>query len=124
MRFVCLVHVNEATLDALPEQEMSQLSRESLAYDEVLAASEHMVVAHALRSPSEGLHLRSRGGKVITLDGPHAETKEQLMGFILIEAKDLQDAIEVAGKIPCAAYGTVELRAVADISAAPNAIAS
>ncbi|WP_048648931.1 YciI family protein [Nitratireductor soli] len=124
MRFVCLIHLNEATLDALPEQEMSQLIRESLAYDEVLAASGHMVVAHALRSPSEALHLRSRGGKVVALDGPHAETKEQLMGFILIEAKDLQDAIDVAGKIPCAAYGTVELRAVTGISEAPNAIAS
>ena len=124
MRFVCLIHMNVATLDALPEQEMSQLARESNAYDAVLAASGHLVVAHALRSPSEALHLRSRGGKSITLDGPHAETKEQLMGFILIEAKDLQDAIDIAGKIPCAAYGTVELRAVAGAPAGQDANAA
>lgn len=112
MRYLCLVHLNEATLDALPEPEMQQLVQASSAYDGVLAASGHLVAAHALRSPSEALHLRSRGGKVITLDGPHAEVKEQLLGFILIEATDLQDAIDVAGKIPCAAYGTIELRAV------------
>ncbi|MCR4269089.1 YciI family protein [Nitratireductor sp. ZSWI3] len=115
MRFVCLVYLNEATLDALPADEMRKLDEDSLAYDETLQKSGHMIVAHALRSTSEALYLRSRGGKVVTMDGPHAETKEQLMGFILIEARDLDDAIAVASKVPCAAYGTIELRAVAYI---------
>ncbi|WP_295806027.1 YciI family protein [uncultured Nitratireductor sp.] len=113
MRYVCFVHVSEAVLDALPVAEMQKLVRDSSAYDEELTASGNMVVAHALHPTAEALYLRSRGGKVISVDGPYAETKEQLMGFILVEAESLERAREIAGRIPCAAYGSIELRAVA-----------
>lgn len=113
MRFVCLVHVDEALLKALPADEVKRLDEDSGAYDRTLEGSGHLVVAHSLRPTGEALQLRSRGGRTTVLDGPHAETKEQLMGFILIEAADRADAEQVASKIPCAAYGTIELRQVA-----------
>jgi hypothetical protein len=112
MRYVCLVYGEEANLDALPQRELDALIGDSLAYDDVLRKSGHYITSDALQSVRTAATVRRRKGKLSVIDGPFAETKEQLIGFILIEAKDLDEAIRVASEIPCARQGSVEVRPV------------
>ena len=86
--------------------------RECLAYAEFLNASGHMVAAEALEPVETATTVRVRNGKVSVTDGPFAETKEQLAGFYLVEARDLNEAIQVASKIPPARVGSIEVRPV------------
>lgn len=116
MRYVCLVYVDEAKLDALPRSAFQALVDESLDYDEVLRRSGHYVASDALESVQTATTIRVRDGKTLTTDGPFAETKEQLGGFFLIEAKDLDDAIQVASRIPPARLGSIEVRPVMALS--------
>jgi hypothetical protein len=115
MKYLCLIYYEEAKLDALSESDHDALVGESLAYDEELRKSGHYIVSDALQSVQMATTLRVRNGKVATIDGPFAETREQLGGFILIEARDLNEAIRVASKIPPARLGSVEVRPVQDI---------
>ena len=116
MRYVCLVHFDpEQTFGAMTETERAALDRDSLAYDEELKASGNLVVAEALQPPENAVLVRVRGGEMSATDGPFVETKEQLAGFVLIEARDLNDAIRIASGIPLARYGTIEVRAMFDI---------
>jgi hypothetical protein len=86
-----------------------------LAYDDALRRAGHLVVAHALQPVEAATTVRVRNGKLSTTDGPFAETKEQLGGFILIEARDLNEAIQVAAKIPLARRGSIEVRPIREI---------
>jgi hypothetical protein len=115
VRYLCLVYVDEKTLDALPSAEMETLVDESLDYDDVLKASGHYVASNALQSVQTATTVRVRNGKVSTTDGPFAETKEQLGGFILLEARDLNEAIRVAAKIPVGRLGSLELRPILEL---------
>jgi hypothetical protein len=115
MTYLCLVYVEERVLSELSEREMTALVDESLAYDEELRKSGHFIVAQALQSVQTATTLRVRSGKLSTTDGPFAETKEQLGGFIYIEARDLNDALQVAAKIPSARFGAIEVRPVLDL---------
>jgi hypothetical protein len=121
MRYLCLVYGTEDSLpvtqnpDPTSRAEADALTRDSLAYNELLQASGHFIVAHALQSVRTATTVRVRGGRVLVTDGPFAETKEQLLGFILIEAKDHDDAVEVASKIPLARLGSVEVRSIMDL---------
>lgn len=110
MKYLCLVYFEEKTLEALSKMESDRLVRESLAYDEALQSSGHLIVAHALEPVRTATSLRLRSGKLSITDGPFAETKEQLGGFILIDADDLNDAIQAASKIPMARLGRIEVR--------------
>jgi len=110
MKYLCLVYFEEKTLEGLSKRELDSVVRESLAYDEDLAKSGHMIVAHALQPTRNSTSLRLRNGRFSITDGPFAETKEQLGGFILIEAADLNDAIQAASKIPMARLGSIEVR--------------
>ena len=110
------VYIEEKTLDALSTRERDALIDESLDYDEVLRKSGHYVAADALQSVQAATTIRIRNGKAFTTDGPFAETKEQLGGFILIEARDLNDAIRVASKIPPARLGCIEVRPIAPLT--------
>ena len=74
-----------------------------------------MVVAQALQSTSTSTTIRKRSGKVVMTDGPFAETKEQLLGFVMIDASSREEALEIAGGIPIAEWGTIEVRAVYDV---------
>ncbi|MCT7374920.1 YciI family protein [Chelativorans salis] len=112
MRYVCLVHGNEANLMALPEENARKLTRDSIDYDSSLDKAGHLIVAHALESPSAATCLRTKGGKVVATDGPYSETKEQLLGFLLIEAKDREEAIALASRVPMLQHGPIEVRAV------------
>ena len=115
MKYLCLVCYDEAILGALAEGEISTLIEEALAYDEELRKSGHFIASNALELAENATTIRFRNGKVSTTDGPFAETKEQLGGYILIEARDLNDAIRVASKIPPARLGCVEVRPIRDL---------
>jgi hypothetical protein len=115
MKYLCLVYVEEKTLDALPQSELQALVDESLDHDEVLRRSGHYIVSDALQSVETAKTVRVRSGRVLTTDGPFAETKEQLGGFVLIEARDLNDAVQVASKIPPARLGSIEVRPILEL---------
>jgi hypothetical protein len=116
MKYLCLVYIEEKKLDALSKGELDALVDESLDYDEVLRRSGHYIASDALQTVQTATTLRVRNGKVSTTDGPFAETKEQLGGFILIEARDLNDAIRVAAKIPPARLGSIEVRPIMELT--------
>jgi hypothetical protein len=99
----------------MPQKEADGCTEESLAYDETLRKAGHLVAAHALQPVEAATTIRVRGGKLSTTDGPFAETKEQLGGFLLIEARDLNEALQVAGRIPMARRGTIEVRPIKEI---------
>ncbi len=109
MKYLCLVYCDEDKLHSLPE---SPKDAECMAYAESLATSGHMLGGEALESVKTATTVRVRNGKVSVTDGPFAETKEQLAGFYYIEAKDLNEAIRIAAKIPPARVGSIEVRPV------------
>ncbi|HMG51028.1 MAG TPA: YciI family protein [Inquilinus sp.] len=112
MKYLCLVYMEQRTMDALSPVEDKDLTRDSRAYDEELRRSGHYLVSQALHPTSSATTVRVRNGRVSTTDGPFAETKEHLGGFILIEARDLNEAIQVAAGIPLAKLGSIEVRPV------------
>jgi hypothetical protein len=116
MRYLCLVYADENVVHSVPD-------RECVAYDEGLRGSGHCVSSEALEAVETAKTVRVRGGKVSVTDGPFAETKEQLGGFYLIEARDLDEAIEVAAKIPPARVGSIEIRPIRPIREAVRAAA-
>ena len=112
MQYLCLVYIEESAFDVMSEAEQKALTRESLAYDDELRKSGHFIGANALQPVNAATTVRVRNSKVSTTDGPFAETKEHLGGYILIEARDLNEAIQVAGKIPMARIGSIEVRPI------------
>jgi hypothetical protein len=116
MKYVCLVYGEESVLNAMSPAESRALTDDSLAYDEELCKSGHFIVAQALMPVRSAKTVKVRNKKVLRLDGPFAETKEQLLGFILIEARDEADALEVAEKIPLAKLGSIEVRKIMELS--------
>jgi hypothetical protein len=116
MKYLCLVYIDEKMHDALSKSEYDALVSESLAYDEELRKSGHLIAAQALKPVQAAKTLRPQRGKMSIIDGPFAETKEQLGGFILIDAKDLNDAIQVASKIPPARLGCIEVRPIQELN--------
>jgi hypothetical protein len=110
MRYLCLLVWDESCLAALPPGEMSRLGAAHLALNESLRASGHFIEAEPLERSAMTSCVRVRGGKTTVTDGPYAETKEQVAGFYLIEARDLNEAIQVAARLPSAPYCTVEVR--------------
>jgi hypothetical protein len=109
MKYLCLVYSDENELDAMPESEFE------------VFAGEHLVVSEALQPVHTAATVRIRNGRLSTTDGPFAETKEQLGGFYLIDASDLNEAIQVASKIPSARVGSIEVRPVWEREHAPRA---
>ena len=115
MLYLCLVYLEETKLNALPRAEYDALVAEHLAYDEELRRSGRFIVAEGLEPVSTATTVRVRNGRIATTDGPFAETKEQLGGFFLVNARDLNDALEVAAGIPSARLGCVEVRPIDDL---------
>jgi hypothetical protein len=120
MKYMCLVHFPPEALKSLPAADRKVLGVESLEYDEQLKAAGQLLAAEALQSPDTAVLVRVRGGNVSTTDGPYAETKEHLGGFILVEARDLNDAIRIASGIPLARLGTIEVRPIYVVTAPEN----
>ena len=115
MKFLFLIYHDETVMDALPEGEMQTLIDSALDYDEEIRQSGHYIVSNALQSARTARTIRVRGGKVAITDGPFAETKEHLGGFFLVEAKDMDEACEVASRFPPARLGTIEVRPVQEL---------
>jgi hypothetical protein len=109
MKYLCLVYMDEKTLDAVPDSDC-------LAYGESLRKSGRYVAAEALQPVHTATTVRVRGGKMSITDGPFAETKEQLAGFYLIDANDLDEAVQLAAKIPPARVGSIEVRPIRELS--------
>jgi hypothetical protein len=108
MKYLCLVYLDEKRLDELPDEDC-------VAYDEAIRSSGQCIASEALQSVQTATTVRVRNGKVSVTDGPFAETKEQLAGFYLIDANDLNEAIQIAAKIPPARVGSIEVRPVRPI---------
>ncbi len=114
MKYLCLIYDEEQKLGAMPSDEMDAFMGEYGAFAEAIVASGHFVAGEELQPVHTATTVRIRNGRVSTTDGPFAETKEQLGGFFLIEARDLNEAIQVAARIPSARTGSVEVRPVTE----------
>jgi hypothetical protein len=112
MRYLCLIYDDEKKLGDLSKSESDAFMNEYFAFTEGIRKSGHHLAGEALQPVQTATTVRVRNGKVSTTDGPFAETKEQLGGFYLIEARDLNDAIQVASKIPSARLGSIEVRPI------------
>ncbi len=110
MRYVCLVYAVPGALSSLSLEDKAALDRDSLAYDRDLEARGRFIAASALQGVDTASTIRVRGGGVLVADGPFAETKEVLCGFIFIEAADMEEAKRIAAGIPMARHGTIEVR--------------
>ncbi len=108
MKYLCLVYSDEKELDVIADAECFD-------HGETLRETGHYIAAEALESVQTATTVRVRNGKVSVVDGPFAETKEQLAGFYLIDARDLNDAIRIASKIPPARVGSIEVRPVREL---------
>ena len=105
MKYLCLAYYSEKAFDALPRAEVEALVSQCPAYDEALRNSGHLVIQASLGSTRATTTVRPRNGKPLVTDGPFIETKEQVGGFFIIEARDLNEAIRVASKHPAANIG-------------------
>lgn len=112
MKYLCLVYTEEKALAAMSKREFESFSDEHVVVDEDLKKSGHSIMAEALQPAHTATMVRVRSGKLSTTDGPFTETKEQLTGFYLVEARDLNEAIQIAGRIPAARIGSIEVRPV------------
>ena len=112
MKYLCLAYEEEQKLNALTEREWHALRDETLAYVEELRKRGQYVTSAALQSVHTATTVRVRNGRLSATDGPFAETKETLGGIVLIEARDLNDAIQVAANWPSARIGSIEVRPI------------
>src|SRR5262245_31948618 len=112
MRFMFAIYRDEKAHVALSQTEIQRLVDRSLEYDEELRQRGHYIVSDALQPSRTARIIRNQSGQVSTSDGPFAETKEQLGGFYLIEARDLDEACEIASRFPLAKIGVLEVRQV------------
>jgi hypothetical protein len=117
MKYLCLIYENEKNWETMPQGDAEAIMKEYFGFTENIRKNGKYVAGEALQPTPTATTVRVRNGKVSTTDGPFAETKEQLGGFYLIEANDLNDAIQVAAKIPSARLGAIEVRPVVDFSA-------
>ena len=115
MRYLCLIYENEKEWESKPQSELEALMGEYSAFTDDIRRRK-LAGGEALQPTPTATTVRVRNGKISTTDGPYAETKEQLGGFYLIEAKDLNEAIQIASRIPSARFGGVEVRPVIDFS--------
>lgn len=112
MKYLCLAYEEERVLDALSRAEWAALRKETLDYVDDLRRSGRLLLTHPLQSVRNATTVRVRDGRLSTTDGPFAETKETLGGFFLIEARDLNEAIQVASQWPSARLGSIEVRPI------------
>ena len=112
MKFLCVVYEEPSGLGPQTETEAQELVNEHLDYDETLRQSGHWLIAQALQPIETATTVRVRNGKISITDGPFAETKELLGGFVLIEAKDMEEAVQIAAGIPSGRMGFIHVRRI------------
>ncbi len=117
MKYLCLIYEDEAAFGKMPKAEAGKLMSEYHAFTEDVKRSGHYLGGNALQPTQSASTVRIRNGKISTTDGPFAETKEQLGGYYLIEARDLNDAIQVGARIPGSRMGSIEVRPIMEFNA-------
>jgi hypothetical protein len=110
MKYAFLFYVEDRVWEEMPKKDEEAIKAESAGYDARLMDEGHLIIAQALQSIQSSTTLRVRSEKVLLTDGPFAETKEQLCGFVLAEARDLNEALSLASRSPLARLGSVEVR--------------
>ena len=120
MKYILLVHHNEEVLSSLSPTDLQQMREESVRLANDINLSGHYIDAAPLQPVSTAVSVRVREGKRLVTDGPFAETREQLGGYFFIDAGDLDQALDIAARIPGARIGTVEIRPVMEIEGLPT----
>jgi hypothetical protein len=110
MIYACLIYHDESAFTHMSKGELETLQRDSLAYDRTLEKAGKLLLARPLKRPHTAKLVKIRAGKRHLMDGPFAETKEQLIGFLLVNAESMAEAVEIAAKVPLAKTGTIEVR--------------
>jgi hypothetical protein len=116
MKYLCLIYDDEKKWETMSKAEADAYMGEYFAFTDGIKASGHYLGGNALQPVQTATTVRSRNGKLSTTDGPFAETKEQLGGYYLIEARDLNDALQVAQKIPSVRTGSIEVRPIQEFN--------
>jgi hypothetical protein len=116
MKYLCLIYDDEKKWETMSKAEADAYMGEYFAFTNGVKASGHYLAGNALQPVATATTVRSRNGKLSTTDGPFAETKEQLGGYYLIEARDLNDALQVAQKIPSVRTGSIEVRPIQEFN--------
>jgi hypothetical protein len=116
MKYLCIVYIDPELFGALSPKGLAELDEASLAFDEDLRASGRLILAQALQPIETATTIRVRDGRLSATDGPFAETTEHLGGFTFVEARDLNEAIEIAARSPIAPFGSIEIRPVMDLA--------
>lgn len=117
MKYLCLIYEDESLWQKMAKADAEKIFGEYFAFTDSIKKSGHHLGSNPLQPTHTATTVRVRNGKVSTTDGPFAETKEQLGGYYLIEAKDLNDAIQVASRIPGARLGSIEVRPIMEVTA-------
>jgi len=116
MKYICLGYMEEKKWETMSESERNAMLDDCFAYDDVLRKNGHFAGGEALQSPQNATTLRWKNGKVLITDGPYAETKEHLGGILVLEARDLNHAIQLMSNHPGVKAGPFEIRPVADLN--------
>ena len=116
MKYLCLIYNRESNLAGYSSEQWDALKAEYFAYTGSITASGHYLGGEGLQPTATAKTVRVRDGKISTTDGPFAETHEQLGGFYLIEARDLNDAIQIGSRIPSARMGSIEVRPIMEFN--------
>lgn len=117
MKYICLGYIEPNKFESMSETERNAMVDECFSYDDELRKNGHFTGGEALQGPQAAATLRWQGGKVSVTDGPYAETKEQIGGILVLEARDLNHAIQLMSKHPGVKAGPFEIRPVADLNA-------
>lgn len=112
MQYLLLIYENEAKAASASEEEQGKVYKGYMEFTSSIKASGHLVAGDALQPVATATTVRIRDGKTLKIDGPFAETKEQLGGYYLIEAKDLDEALAIAARLPTAHTGSIEVRPI------------
>jgi hypothetical protein len=116
MKYICLGYIEPGKFENMPESERNAMVDECFTYDDVLRKNGHFAGGEGLQPPNNAVTLRFRSGKVSVTDGPYAETKEQIGGILILEANDLNHAIQLMSKHPGVRAGPFEIRPAADLN--------
>lgn len=120
MKFMLLVHHDEAAFERIAKEEQQAMLAESIALTHQLHAKGQYLSASPLQPAATAVIVRVREGKAIVTDGPFIETREQIAGYFLVDAKDLSEAVDIAKRVPGARIGPVEVRPLREITGLPD----
>jgi hypothetical protein len=115
MKYLCLIYNDEKKVAAISKGEYDALCDEALAYEAEMRKNGHLIVAEALQPAQAATSVRMQSGQVSITDGPFVETKEQLAGFFLLDARDLNEAIQLVSKSPSLRIGSIEVRPIDEL---------